>query len=159
MRNSVIVPTRRQTLCVFAVIAGAVATGTACDRSGANYVRVRGRVLVDGQPAEGAKVTFVARNGGVGIPSGKVEADGAFRLWTFDPDTGISHEGAPVGEYTVLATWVPDPTAETLEGGAADKLGNRYRDPRTSELRAEIREDTKELPEFRLTAAKQTGKR
>lgn len=159
MRNNVIVPIRRQVLCVLAFLAGAMVCSAACDRSGANYVRVRGRVLVDGQPAEGAKVTFVARNGGVGIPSGKVEADGAFKLWTFEPDTGISHEGAPVGEYTVLATWVPDPTEETLEGGAADKLGNRYRDPRTSELKAEIREDTKELPEFKLTAAKQTGKR
>src|SRR5438477_1135804 len=60
---------------------------------------VRGKVLVDGQPAAGAVVHFhpaTPSEKNKLYPAAKVEADGSFALTTFE-----NKDGAPPGEYLV----------------------------------------------------------
>lgn len=123
-----------------------------CSASTEKYIPTKGRLLVGGQPAVGAKVTLIPDGGGDLKPLGKVGEDGTFALTTFSPLSGKSHDGAPAGRYTALVTWVPDPSAATLEEGASDRLGNRYRDPQTSGLAVEIREEGGDLPVIDLPA-------
>jgi len=65
--------------------------------------------------------------------------DGAFRLSTYDPN-----DGAPAGEYYVSVIWPTDGREDE------DKLNGRYRDPKTSQLTATVKEGSNELKAFRL---------
>src|SRR5205823_1551986 len=87
----------------------------ACGKSGPKRYPVRGQVLVNDQPADGATVVFehilpAASGGGEAASSerpqtvqafGTVTADGSFTLRTQEG------EGAPPGDYTVLISWFP----------------------------------------------------
>jgi hypothetical protein len=96
---------------------------------------VKGRVTVGGQPAAGAFVLLVPVNESSQPtdprPRAEVQADGSFMVWTYAPD-----DGAPAGEYVVTITW------EDRDIG--DKLGGRFADPKTSTLRASVKEGTNE---------------
>ncbi|MBY0526132.1 MAG: hypothetical protein K2R98_22250 [Gemmataceae bacterium] len=86
---------------------------------------VRGAVFVDGRPAADAVVVFH----GPARLQATVTADGTFAL----PD------GAPAGVYAV-----------TVQGRAG--LPDNYADPRTSGMRAEVRQGDNRLPAFELAA-------
>ncbi len=66
---------------------------------------VTGTVLVDGRPAEGATVIFYPVGGSEEFqkerPFGVTDANGKFDLRTFQPG-----DGAPAGEYKVMARWL-----------------------------------------------------
>jgi hypothetical protein len=104
---------------------------------------VRGQVFVKDKPAVGAFVLLVPENEPAEPtdprPRAEVDANGAFKLSTYG-----ENDGAPAGKYIVTITWpVPE---EDIE----DKLFGRYADPKTSKLRATVKEGANELPAFRL---------
>jgi hypothetical protein len=67
----------------------------ACGGSG-KPIKVSGRVLLDGKPLPGATVTFTPAEGKGNIAAGRTDADGGFRLTTFNVD-----DGAVPGEYKI----------------------------------------------------------
>lgn len=117
---------------------------------------VRGRVLFQGKPLYGALVTFhpvdESRFGSdVPRPTGHTD-DGRFRLTTTTAD-----DGAPVGAYVVTVAGLarpqnegsvlPDPKKALVK---ADATKGRYLDPKTSGLKAEVKEGEEEIPPFDL---------
>lgn len=111
-----------------------------------------GKLTVAGQPAEGAMVTLVPEGTPEPDvrPAGRVDAEGRFKILTYDPNTRIAKEGARPGVYVALVTWVPDPSESNLEMGVRDRLGNRYRSVDQSKFRFEVKEGAKELPPIDL---------
>lgn len=113
---------------------------------------VTGKLLVQGKPAEGARVTFFrtdesANRPGMAIPSGEVDSSGVYHLQAYKPG-----DGAPVGDYRVAVTWLePVPAgvnAETIT--RQDRLGGRYSDPSKSKLTAKVESGGGEIPPFDL---------
>ena len=110
-----------------------------------------GHVLLNGQPAVGATVQFVAVSPTPETsklrPLGVVGDDGRFQLATY----GYG-DGAPAGEYHVLVTW-PNPDALSEPGEVpADyrRLRKQYGDPQRPQLRAVVEEGDNELSAFEL---------
>ena len=112
---------------------------------------VSGKVLVKGQPAEGAKVTFyptAAESMGpkMPVPAGTTDANGDFRLQSSEAD-----DGAPAGEFKVTVVWpAPPPPNATGVFDLKDRLGGRYANPQTSKLTAQVEEGGGEIPPFEL---------
>jgi hypothetical protein len=78
------------------------------------------------------------------VPVGQVGPDGRFRLTTY-----VHEDGAPPGSYAVTVFW-----AVPAKGGDSfDRIlvPQRYLNPATSGLRAEVPEGPIELPPFLLT--------
>lgn len=112
---------------------------------------VSGRVLdAAGRPAEKAVVTFHRAGAGPNDarPSGRVEADGSFRLSTY-----AENDGAPAGEYAVTVVW-PGPPPKDLRGDPGeegpDRLSGRYRDPAKAAWRVTVGEGPTTLDLFQL---------
>ena len=87
---------------------------------------VRGELYFNGKPAVGARVRLFAIGNpkleGL-CPHGEVEADGSFRLMTYQ--TG---DGAPEGTYALTVTWpLPPPPGKEL---GKDRFRGKYADPR-----------------------------
>lgn len=106
---------------------------------------VRGQVFFQGKPAAGTVVFFRPVQDADdmaywpnGYPSGHVAKDGTFQLSTYG-----AFDGAPAGAYAVSVTWLG-------ERAEADPRRSRYPDPKTSGLRAEVKEGPNELEPFRL---------
>lgn len=76
-------------------LAAAVAALAGC--GGNNLVPAEGTVTLDGNPVDGAMVTFVATEGGA-LYTGQTDASGAFKL------THRNDPGAPPGSYKVMVT-------------------------------------------------------
>src|SRR5258708_2011885 len=80
-----------------------------------------GKVLVNGQPAEGVEVGLrpVGDMGGSPyVPQGVTDEEGRFQLTTY-----VQDDGAPVGEYQVELSW---PTFRRKTGNGPDRLGDKY---------------------------------
>lgn len=119
---------------------------------------VRGKVLVDGKPAGNAKLVFhpVARDERLQrlSPRATADEDGYFELKTY-----WSGDGAPIGEYTITASWrgpLPanagsDDFSVTAYEAQQDRLKGRYDDPAKTPLRVII-QGACELPPLELTA-------
>ena len=91
---------------VFMIVALA---GPGC---GGRLVKVNGVVTLDGQPIEGAMVTFLPVEAGKGQNAqGSADKDGVFQLTTTKPN-----DGAFPGEYKVTVTY--------SEGAEAPPSGN-----------------------------------
>ncbi len=110
---------------------------------------VQGKVLVAGKPAAKALVIFHPLNDPdpkAPRPNAETGADGTFTLSTY-----TAGDGAPAGDYAVTVLW---PEGTELTGGDADsgpdRLGNRYSNPQTSGLRAQVHEGPNALPPFQL---------
>jgi hypothetical protein len=109
---------------------------------------VRGTVLFQGKPIEGALVTFFPTEAKPGYRSltGMTDAKGRFRL-AFNR----SNDGAPVGKYKVSVVWreMIQDGDEKLPNGP-NRLPERYADPDASGLTATIVEGKNDLPPFDL---------
>jgi hypothetical protein len=112
---------------------------------------VSGKVLVKGEPAVGATVTFIRK--GVAdpfkepTPQGVVREDGAFAL------AGPAGTGALPGDYVVLVEWKEG--AGKARGrapalSAPDRLKKRYLDPNRPLLTATIDAKSNSLPPFEV---------
>lgn len=109
---------------------------------------VRGQVLLDGLPLEGADVAFHPQVGEGRNLTATTNADGRFELTTHAPG-----DGAEAGKYGVSIQW----RELVQEGDEASRAGKnllppRYADPATSQLEAEVREGTNELPPWDLSS-------
>lgn len=117
-----------------------------CGSSGPRLYPVRGKILFQNAPAEGAVVVLhplEPKAGTALTPSGTAGPDGTFTLTTHPHG-----EGAPAGEYRVLITWFP-PNAREVEK-PMNKLPAKY-SAADSPLRATIAEGPTELKPFALT--------
>jgi len=98
-----------------------LAMSLGCSNSGkAGIYPVRGKVVIDGQPAQGAIVTLYPVAGGAtsARSMATTNADGSFQVSTFG-----KYDGAPSGEYAVTLVW-----PEYNEAGEAgsDRLKGRF---------------------------------
>jgi hypothetical protein len=113
---------------------------------------VSGKVLVGGRPAEGAEVVFYGatpdlKGTGTVPPSGTTDENGVFRLRSYEPD-----DGAPAGNFNVTVFW-PEPIPEGVDEEMfqpKDRLKDRFMNPDSSGLTAEIPEGGIDLPPFQL---------
>jgi hypothetical protein len=87
-------------------VAGVVLLSAGCG-GGKGTVPVKGTVKLDGKPLARATVLFVAQTPGGRDATGSTDANGVFRLTTFEPG-----DGALPGNYKVVI----QPTAEA-DGG------------------------------------------
>lgn len=108
---------------------------------------VHGQVFFRDRPAEGAVVTLVpqSENPQAPRPSGIVGKDGAFKL-----STAGAFDGAPVGKYAVTIFYLSPEKRVDDQNAGPDLLQGRYRDPRTTPLKVEIKHGANELEPFRL---------
>jgi hypothetical protein len=97
--------------------AGPVAIAVVCLAGcGPSYHKVNGVVTLDGQPVEGATVTFVSEDGSKTY-SGLTDASGAFSLVSGEK------QGAPAGSYKVVVVKSPVVKGgEALEPGGDDYM-------------------------------------
>jgi len=138
------------------VLVGIVAANGCSDGRISRYP-VAGTVLIDGQPAEGVLVFFCPINPSPELehlrPAGKTDASGEFNLTTIEED-----DGAPAGQYKVLAKWPkPMPVVDDGRDGRGtplgpDRLKNKYYNLDTTPLTATIEEQSNDLPPFELSA-------
>ncbi|MEM9657907.1 MAG: hypothetical protein AAF961_06050 [Planctomycetota bacterium] len=111
-----------------------------------------GSVTVRGRPAEGAEVVLYGatpdlRGPGTVAPSGTADADGEFKLRSYE--TG---DGAPAGSFNVTIFWPeePPPDADEEMFQPRDRLQGKYLDPEKSGLTAVVPEGGGQLPPFEL---------
>lgn len=133
-------------LCVFAIGCGSKKDGLV------EVVPVSGKVLVKGQPAEGARVVFYPiseelKGKGMPVPAGTTDDTGEFQLQSFRPD-----DGAPVGDFRVTVVWLEPtpPNADPEMFRAKDRLQGRYSNPDTTKLTATVPDGGVQLPPFEL---------
>ena len=143
----------RSGIGAFIALAGLLAAAGCGNGKLATYA-VRGQVLVNDKPADGANVIFCPVNPSVELknlrPSGKTDATGAFTLMTFEQG-----DGAPAGDYKVLVKWLSPAKVDSREdfGGPKrpDRLRGKYYNLNKTPLTATIEKRSNELPPFSLT--------
>ncbi len=108
---------------------------------------VRGKLLVDNQPAPGAMLVLHPLNTAAEAerPFGKVGADGSYELTTYE-----GKDGAPAGDYIVTAQWQISADKEA-PGPWPNALPPIYSDPKQSDLKVTIAPGVNELQPFSLS--------
>lgn len=108
---------------------------------------VRGKLLVDNQPAPGALIVLHPVNAAAQSerPFGKANSDGTFELTTYE-----GQDGAPAGEYIVTAEWQFSVDKEA-PGPWPNALPPQFADPKRSELKVTIAPGSNDLQPFSLT--------
>ncbi len=125
---------------------------------------VKGKVLYKGSPLAAAQVVFEreggtaagitpAPNAGPIRATGTTGADGSFELMTYQ-----GNDGAPGGDYLVGISSTPPHseggvfanTPGTVVKGNPDVLRGRYANPKTSGLKAVVKEQENAVPPFEL---------
>jgi hypothetical protein len=110
---------------------------------------VHGRVLVNGQPAAGARVVFHPRDNSDPhrpLPTGIVAEDGSFAVTSYQQG-----DGAAEGDYTVTVVWPNQSSRKVLGGGVdQDRLGGAYSDPARSQLQVRVTAGRNDLEPFNL---------
>jgi hypothetical protein len=96
---------------------------------------------------EGDGATPDLKGPGTIPPVGTTDANGEFALTSYEPD-----DGAPAGKFQVTVFW-PEPIPEGADEEMfqpKDRLKEKYLDPETSQLSAEIPVGGAELAPFEL---------
>ncbi len=98
---------------------------------------VTGRIQTsDGIPASNVRVTLhsskLLSEGDPFRPSGMTDDEGIFQLTTYE-----THDGAPVGNYTMTFRWA-EPQKNMLDPMPKDKLRNRFAMPTENSLTCEV---------------------
>jgi hypothetical protein len=141
------IPSRKYLLA--ALLGGLVLSLAACGRSDSKPVYpVTGTVLCKAKPAEGAQVVFIPLDNAepkMPQPGGQVRKNGSFRLSTFR-----SYDGAPAGRYAVTIVYPSPEQKVNDENMGPDLLEGRFADPKTTPLRAEVKQEATKLEPFDL---------
>ena len=109
---------------------------------------VTGTVLYKAKPAEGAQVVFIPLDSvepKMPHPGAQVRKNGSFRLSTYR-----SYDGAPAGRYAVTIVYPSPEQKKDDENVGPDLLEGRFADPKTTPLKAEVREEATNLEPFDL---------
>jgi hypothetical protein len=134
-----------------AAVASLAVLLSSCGSGGPQLYPVKGSVLYEDKPAEGATVVFHPVNGQPDAPkpSGVVGKDGTFILRTHPHG-----EGAPEGDYLVAVTWFDAPAPAKKEGrdppDPKSKLSELYADATKSGLKATVNPGENNLEPFKL---------
>jgi hypothetical protein len=107
------------------------------ERERVPVVPVQGKVLVDGRPANKARIFFHAQGGSktkLGLPFAIAAEDGTFKAGTYFADDGL-----PSGEYSVTVVWPLITIKDSEEIVGDDQLGLRY--------------STRDIPAAKVTVA------
>jgi hypothetical protein len=130
-----------------------------CGPSGPDLVPVRGRVLVNGQPAAMVRVQFYHQDpavvGNERTPTGLTDSDGYFQLTTIQ-----QADGARRGRYRIGFEWL---SGNSLD--AYDRFGGFFTAPEKHDYTAEISGPTElapfllTFPETQLKSSPRTGPR
>jgi hypothetical protein len=130
---------------------------------------VHGKVIFNGQPAEGATVMFQredapATGAASFVPTGMVDKEGNFSLET--EDVGY---GAPAGKYKVLIQWrikgaeIAEPQTKPKKGrrsnvvtdkpdGVPDRLKGRYMKSETAQIKVEVKPEENTFQAFDVSS-------
>jgi hypothetical protein len=112
---------------------------------------VHGKVIYQGKPAAGFRVSFnlvAEREGPRFSPTALTNESGEFQLRSYH-----ENDGAPAGDYVVTFAW---PQAAVREGdpddgpALADRLKGRYDDPRKLQFKVTVHEGDNALEPFEL---------
>lgn len=107
---------------------------------------VRGAVFFQGQPAEGAMVTFIPQSERNDLrPAAVVGPDGSFQLSSL-----ATFDGAPAGSYAVTIFYLSPEIKADGQNAGPDLLRGKYSDPKTTPLKVEIKAESNNLAPFRL---------
>jgi serine/threonine-protein phosphatase CPPED1 len=113
---------------------------------------VHGSVNVDNKPVEGVMVIFCPVGGPEELqnkrPQGVTGPDGKFQLTTLTKD-----DGAPAGEYKIIAQWFDKIGTDKFGRPSVDgedRLKSKYMNLEKSELKATVKEGATDLPPFEL---------
>lgn len=105
----------------------------------------RGRVTINGEPAEGAVVELHPQGERPDVrnsrPWAVVQQDGSYTLSTYE--TG---DGAPAGAYAATVRWPPDVSQPSL----ADRLDGAYATPQRSRWTFDVVEGDNALPPIEI---------
>jgi hypothetical protein len=135
----------------WALVLVATAVGAGCGRAKTDRLKVvpaAGKLLVNGRPAANAEVILhpVDKVGRESVrPFARTEADGSFRLSTYD-----THDGAPVGQYHVTVVWPSVVKVDGEDMPGPDMLNGRYLKPEQSGLKITVTETSSQLPPLDL---------
>lgn len=133
---------RRGAVCLACLLAAS------CGPGGPQLHPVRGQVLFQEMPADGALVVFhpVGGKEDAPRPSAIVAADGTFNLSSETPD-----DGAPVGDYVVAVVWYhKDAKIDVQNAELKNRLPDHYGDAKVSPLRAQVKAGPNQLEPFKL---------
>ena len=131
------------------VVALSCLSAAGCGGSNGLYP-VSGKVLVNGEPAAGATVTFVKKGAASPTdqtPQGVVHEDGTFTL------AGPAGDGAAPGEYAVLVEWKEGAGKKKGRSPgltAPDRLKKKYLSIDKPLLSATVEAESNALPPFEL---------
>jgi hypothetical protein len=149
MAEHCILPSRQRMVLLSMSVLVCVGCGKSVAR--VQVYSVSGKVLVNGKPAERVEIKlwpltpFQEKSLKTILPTGFSAADGSFQITTYSPG-----DGAPAGEYTLLATW----PAVTKEGGeetfGADRLQGAYSDPQHAVQKVTVQAGENKLPPVEL---------
>lgn len=103
---------------------------------------VTGKVTYNSSPIENATVVFHPVGDDTLKSRGKTDAQGNFKLTTYDTD-----DGAPAGEYRVtVELWL----AGRPDEGPSNRLPAIYAKPESSGLKATVNKAPTEIPTFEI---------
>ena len=153
---------------------------SSCSGTGEGLVPVSGKLVCDGQPAEGAILFFHRVGGDPGpasktagvIPSATVGSDGAFSV-----ESAALGRGAAPGKYSLTVEWPEQPDVATrsasktkssnvrgktvvvakhekFDAVPTDRLMGRYSDATKPQLTAEIKSGPTDLGTLEITLKK-----
>jgi hypothetical protein len=161
----------------FFLLVGLALVLPSCSGTGEGLVSVSGKLVCDGQPAEGAILVFhrvssepaPAKAAAGGIPSATVGSDG-----TFSVESAALGRGAAPGKYNVLIEWPQQTDAapvaasktksssvrgktmvvakhEKFDAMPADRLMGRYSNLSKPQLTAEVKSGPTDLGTLEIT--------
>jgi hypothetical protein len=132
------------------LLMGMVVLAGCGDKTIARYP-VQGAVHIDNAPAEGVMVVFCPVGGSEEAqktrPFGFTDAEGKFELTTVKKG-----DGAPAGDFKVLAQW-PAKSSSNNDGGRStggDRLQGRYMNLEKSQINVTVKEGSNDVPPFEL---------
>jgi|SRR4051812_154645 hypothetical protein len=122
-----------------------------CGEKGIARYPVHGAVHIDNAPADGVMVVFCPVGGSEQVqktrPFGFTDAEGKFELTTIKKG-----DGAPAGDYKVLAQW-PAKSSSSMgdsRSTGGDRLQGRYMNLEKSQIKVTVKEGTNDVPPFEL---------
>lgn len=123
---------------------------------------IKGKILVNGQPAKDCQITFNRTSGGdpahPATPTGLTNENGEFQLTSY-----VANDGATEGEYVVTIEWRDRSGITNAEFGGPDQLGGDYakveKNKGVKELVVQVGRQALTLPPFELKQSAQAKRK